>query len=347
MQIGLLTDSLSELTRDQALDVAAGLGVDTVEIGLGGAHGGWSPAPHADLVELLGSADARSRLRRDIGSRYLRLEALNAAGNPLHPIEGARDDRVLRGALRLAEELEVGTVVTMSGLPAAPGDSFPAWITTVWPPENLRLLEHQWDVAVDYWGGLAAEADRRGVKIAIEMHANQLVYSVPGLLRLRQAVGDTVGANLDPSHLIWMGADPIAAIGALRGAIHHVHAKDTRIEQRVAVAGRLETTPNERVEERAWNYVAVGAGHPDGVAFWTRFVEALAAAGYDGALSIENEDYSLSQTESVALAVRTLAVAGVLRVSAGTWGDRSATGADYADSVRGDLNARLDQLGLG
>lgn len=106
-----------------------------------------------------------------------------------------------------------------------------------------------------------------------------------------------------------MGADPIAAIGALAAAIHHVHAKDTRIEERVAVAGRLETIPNDRVDERAWNYVAVGAGHPGGIAFWTEFVEALAAAGYDGPLSIENEDYSLSQTESVALAVRTLTAA--------------------------------------
>jgi hypothetical protein len=33
------------------------------------------------------------------------------------------------------------------------------------------------------------------------------------------------------------------------------------------------------IDERAWNYVAVGAGHPDGVAFWTRFVDALHAAG--------------------------------------------------------------------
>ena len=215
MQIGLLTDSLSTMTRAEALDTAAALGVQTVEIGLGGAHGGWSPAPHADLAELLTDAAARDTLRRDITSRGLRLEAFNAAGNPLHPVEGDRDDRVLRGALRLAEEFEVGTVVTMSGLPANPGDTFPAWITTVWPPENLRLLEHQWTVAVDYWGDLAAEAQRRGVRIAVEMHANQLVYGVPGLLKLREAVGDTVGANVDPSHLLWMGADPIAAIGAL------------------------------------------------------------------------------------------------------------------------------------
>ena len=245
-------------------------------------------------------------MRRDISSRGLRLEAFNAAGNPLHPVEGDRDDRILRGAIQLAQEFEIGTVVTMSGLPAKPGDTFPAWITTVWPPENLRLLEHQWTVAVDYWGDLAAEAQRRGVKIAVEMHANQLVYSVPGLLRLREAVGDTVGANFDPSHLLWMGADPIDAIGALSGAIHHVHAKDTRIENRAAVASRLETIPNERTDERAWNYVAVGTGHPEGVAFWTRFADALQDAGYDGPLSIENEDYSLGQRESVAKAVDTL-----------------------------------------
>lgn len=306
MEIGLLTDSLSTLTRAEALDTAAELGVDTVEIGLGGTHGGWSPAPHADLVELLTDPTARDTLHRDITSRGLRLEAFNAAGNPLHPVDGDRDDRVLRGALQLAEEFGIGTVVTMSGLPAKPGDTFPAWITTVWPPENLQLLEHQWTVAVDYWGDLATEAQRRGVKIAVEMHANQLVYSVPGLLKLREAVGDTIGANFDPSHLLWMGADPIAAIAALDGAIHHVHAKDTRIENRSAVASRLETIPNERTTERAWNYVAVGTGHPDGVGFWTRFADALQDAGYDGPLSIENEDYTLGQRDSVALAVDTL-----------------------------------------
>ena len=85
MQIGLLTDSLSTMTRADALDTAAALGVETVEIGLGGTHGGWSPAPHADMAELLTDAAARDTLRRDITSRGLRLEAFNAAGNPLHP----------------------------------------------------------------------------------------------------------------------------------------------------------------------------------------------------------------------------------------------------------------------
>lgn len=307
--LGLLTDSLSDLTRNEALDLAAQLGIETVEIGLGGEHGGWSPAPHADLVELLAEPAARRRLSADISGRGLRLEALNAAGNPLHPREGDRDDRVLRGAIRLAEDLGVDTVVTMSGLPAAPGDSFPAWITTVWPPENGRLLTHQWDVAARYWEQIAAEAEQRGVRIAVEMHANQLVYSVPSLLRLREAVGPRVGANLDPSHLLWMGADPLEAARALAGTVHHVHAKDTRIEERADVASRLETTPNPQVADRAWNFVAVGRGHPDGPAFWARLMDALAGGGYVGPMSIENEDYELSQRDSVALAVRTLRAA--------------------------------------
>lgn len=309
MQIGLLTDGLSTLSRGQALATAAQLGVETVEIGLGGSYGGWSPAPHADLEQLIEDPSARAALRRDIADHGVQLEAFNASGNPLHPVEGRRDDRVLRGAIRLAQEFQVDTVVTMSGLPAAPGDRFPAWITTAWPPENRPLLNHQWAVAIDYWGALAEEAARRGVRIAVEMHANQLVYNVPTLLQLREAVGDGVGANMDPSHLLWMGADPIAAIAALSGAIHHVHAKDTRIEDRSAVRSRLETLPNDLTEERAWNYVAVGRGHPDGVAFWSRFVAALAAAGYDGPLSIENEDYSLDERDAIALAVRTLRAA--------------------------------------
>lgn len=306
MNIGLLTDSLSSMTREEALDTAAELGVETVEIGLGGKHGGWSPAPHADVEELISSSTARQRLASDINTRGLRLEAFNAAGNPLHPVHAQRDDQLLRSAIQLAEEFGIETVVTMSGLPGARGDSFPAWITTVWPPENIELLNYQWDQARRYWDDIAAEATRRNVKIAVEMHANQLVYSVPSFLKLREHVGEAIGANFDPSHLMWMGADPISAMEALAGKIYHVHAKDTRIESAAAVTSRLETLPNEKFEQRAWNYVSVGTGHPDGSAFWARFAQTLSNCGYNGPLSIENEDYSLDQRSAVTSAVKTL-----------------------------------------
>ena len=55
-------------------------------------------------------------------------------------------------------------------------------------------------------------------------------------------LGDTIGANLDPSHLFWQGIDVIEAIRVLgrERAIYHVHAKDTAIDPHNA--GRFITS---------------------------------------------------------------------------------------------------------
>ena len=123
--------------------------------------------------------------------------------------------------------------------------------------------------------------------------------------RLRDAVGETVGVNFDPSHLMWMGADPLAAIAALDGAIYHVHAKDTRIDPEIAgLNGRIEFKPGERARERAWNYVTLGDGH--GETWWRQFCVALRKVGYDDVLSIEHEDVSMTPLEGVRRSVELL-----------------------------------------
>lgn len=304
MEIGLLTDSLAQLPLPKVLNTAAELGLTTIEI----PTGNWSGAPHLDVDDMVTDAAHRKELMAQISDRGLRLEALNCSGNQLHPVHGSEHDRVVHQTFRLAEQLGIETVVMMSGLPAAKGDSFPAWITTVWPPENLELLDYQWnEVALPYWAKLVEEAKAHGIKkIAVEMHGNQLVYCPPALLRLREEIGPMIGANLDPSHLMWMGADPLACIKALSGAIYHVHAKDTRVEQRVSWRTRLETLPNPQTDERAWNFVTIGTGQPGGITFWRDFIRALKDAGYDGPMSIENEDYTLPAEKSVQTAAHTL-----------------------------------------
>jgi sugar phosphate isomerase/epimerase len=202
----------------------------------------------------------------------------------------------------------------MSGLPPAPGDRTPNWITVSWPRELHALLERQWQVAIGYWRGLVRHADAAGVRLCLELHGHQLVHDVPSLLRLRDEVGATVGANLDPSHLLWMGADPLAAVAALGDALYHVHAKDTRLEPSVAVRGRLETLPDDRPDERAWNFATVGQGHDE--AFWAAFVDALAAVGYDDVLSIEHEDARCDPADGVRASVALLQRVIAARVAA-------------------------------
>lgn len=55
--------------------------------------------------------------------------------------------------------------------------------------------------------------------------------NVRGDLPWREAVGPEIGCNFDPSHLIWQGMEPVTVIRALKDAIFHVHAKDTRIDE--------------------------------------------------------------------------------------------------------------------
>jgi sugar phosphate isomerase/epimerase len=128
------------------------------------------------------------------------------------------------------------------------------------------------------------------------------VYNTETLLRLRAFAGEIVGVNFDPSHALWMGGDPLRAIRRLRGAIYHVHAKDTRIDPyNREINTLLETRPNDRVAERSWNYVTVGDGHPQ--IWWRDFVVQLQQTGYDDVLSIEHEDYSLSPMDGVRKAI--------------------------------------------
>jgi sugar phosphate isomerase/epimerase len=306
MKIGLITDSVSHLPFESALDLAKDHGLDSVEI----ATGNWSEAPHADLPTLVSSAEARAEFTEKISSRGLTLSALCANGNQLHPIEGPQHDEVVRKTIELASNLGVPTVVMMSGLPAgAPSDSAPNWITTSWPPETLKILDYQWnEVAIPYWKELAAFAKDKGVRLAIEACGSQLVHSVSTMLRLIDAVGDdVVGANLDPSHLMWMGADIPTVIRALGSAIYHVHAKDIRVERPNADRdGLLDTLPIERARDRAWNYVTLGLGHPGGATFWADFVYTLRSVGYDGTLNIEHEDTLVNSVEGVGRAANLL-----------------------------------------
>jgi sugar phosphate isomerase/epimerase len=298
MQLGLITDSLGNQSLEAALDTAAELGLDTVEI----ATGNWSESPHVDLAELVSRKSARDALADAVRSRGLTLSALNANGNQLHPVTGPQHDRVVRDTIQVASEMGVPTVVLMSGLPGGPGERTPNWITTSWPPETLEILEHQWsEVATPHWVDLADYARARNVRLAVEMHGRQLVFNVATLRRLQGIVGDdVVGANLDPSHLMWMGADILAVIRALGPSIFHVHAKDARIDRaNAAVNGILDTLPPERSRERSWNYVTLGLGHPGGATFWADFVYTLRSVGYDGPLNIEHEDIVVGSAEGV------------------------------------------------
>jgi sugar phosphate isomerase/epimerase len=303
MKLGFVSDSLGGLPFAAMLDHAVRLGVSGVEVNTGG----WSTAPHFDLAAMKASAGARKAFLSAFADRGLEVIALNANGNPLHPTDPTQA-ACLRDTIRLAGEMGIRKVCTMSGLPAGrAGDLMPNWVVSSWPPETQEILRYQWEEKlIPFWTEIATLANASGVEqIALELHGNQAVYNVPSVLKLRAAVGPVIGANLDPSHLFWMGADPLIAAGALGAAVHHVHAKDTFLNApRQATTGLLENGNLMDVPQRSWSYITLGFGH--GEEWWRQFCYRLRMAGYDGWLSIEHEDVLLSALEGLEKSVALL-----------------------------------------
>ncbi|ESP87184.1 sugar phosphate isomerase/epimerase family protein [Candidatus Halobonum tyrrellensis] len=306
MDIGVLTVPLADQSRADAFEYLSGLGVDAVELGVGGFVG----ATHVDRERLLDDEDARAELADDLDEYDLRVSAIATHNNPLHPDEAtaAEADRELREAIEIADHLDVGTVTAFSGLPAGgPDDEVPNWVTAPWPTEHHDAHEYQWEVAEEYWTDLAAHADDHGVDVGIEMHPNMIVYEPHGMLRLRELTNERIGANFDPSHLYWQGIDVTEAIRVLgeRDAIHHVHAKDTKVyDANAREKGVLDTAPYTEETDRSWLFRSVGYGH--GEEHWKDVVSTLRMVDYDGALSIEHEDSLTSSREGLEKAVDVL-----------------------------------------
>jgi sugar phosphate isomerase/epimerase len=302
MRLGVFTVPLGHLPFEEMLDFVAGLGLGAIELGTGC----WPGDAHCKPDVLLESRRKLDAFRLAIESRGLIISALSCHGNPLHPSAriAKRDHAIFEKTVKLAQRLDVASVVTFSGCPGAgPSAREPNWIVAPWPPEFSEMLAWQWkERVVPYWTDTAKFARAAKVRIAIEMHPNFVAYNPETMLRLRDIAPASIGCNFDPSHMFWQGIDPVAAIRTLGDCIFHCHAKDCRIDSRnTAVDGVLDEKKYTRESERAWIFRTVGWGHDALV--WKAIVTALRLAGYDHVLSIEHEDSLMSGPEGLRKAV--------------------------------------------
>jgi len=303
MKLSVLINLYGHKSLDETLKIMADQGVTTVEVGAGGYPG----KAHCNPAELLADEAKLEEFKNTFKKYNISICALATHGNPLHPDKALADmyDTDFKNAVLLAEKLGVDTVITFSGCPGdCENSQYPNWVTCSWPEDYLKILDWQWNTKViPYWKETAAFAKAHKVdRIAFEMHPGFCVYNPATLLRLRAAVGDVIGANFDPSHLIWQGMDPVAAIRELKGAIYHVHAKDTKVDKyNTARNGVLDVKHYGDELERSWIFRTVGYGNNE--SYWRDMVSNLRLCGYDRVLSIEHEDSVMSIDEGLRKAV--------------------------------------------
>lgn len=320
MKLGVYNAILHDRTLPEALSVIAGLGLTGIELN----SGGFLPAVHIPTFDdILESDAARDDFLGLFEGTGVGIAGLNCNGNPLHPTTAIGDKHAedVRRSIRLAERLGQHRVVTMSGLPGGePGTRHPNWIVNAWNSAALDVLDYQWQIAADFWRETDRFAADHDVKVALELHPQNLVFNAADIVKLVELTGATnVGVELDASHLFWQQMDPVAVIRNLGSLIFHAAAKDVRVNtDAAALYGVLDNRfrrlspdeprtnlggdewANEWPKDAAWDFVALGRGHD--VAYWTEFLRALHEVDPEMLVNIEHEDVSLGRIEGLEVA---------------------------------------------
>ena len=327
MKLGVYNAILHDRPLEDAIKVIADLGLNGIEIN----SGGFLPPVHIPEIDeiIADPAAAKAYLARFDGTG-VEIAGLNCNGNPLHPnpVIGEKHAEDIRRSIRAAAALGQTRVVTMSGLPGGePGTLHPNWIVNAWNSAALDVLDYQWEIAVRFWSEIDQLAGDHGVKVALELHPQNLVFNARDIRKLVELTGATnIGVEMDASHLFWQQADPVAVVRELGPLILHAAAKDVRInvenarlngvldngfrrlfpdEPRVNLGG--DEWVNEWPKDSSWDFVALGKGHD--VAYWTEFIRALHDVDPDMCLNIEHEDTELGRIEGLQVAADVLKAA--------------------------------------
>ncbi|WP_426302345.1 sugar phosphate isomerase/epimerase family protein [Arthrobacter sp. R-11] len=330
MKLGVYNAILHDRPLPDALKVIADLGLEGIELNTGG----FLPAVHVPTMDdILVSDAARDDFLGLFEGTGISIAGLNCNGNPLHPKPeiGQKHAEDIRRSILLAERLGQHRVVTMSGLPGGePGATVTNWVVNAWNSAALDVLDYQWGVAVPFWKEIDLLARDHDVKVALELHPQNLVFNTADVRKLVELTGATnVGVELDASHLFWQQMDPVAVVRELGPLVFHAAAKDVRVNaEHARLYGVLDNSfrrlspeeprtnlggdewANEWPKDSAWDFVALGRGH--GTAYWAEFLRALREVDPDMLVNIEHEDVSLGRIEGLEVAAKVLKDAAAL-----------------------------------
>jgi len=330
MKLGVYNAILHDRPLPEALKVIADLGLTGIEIN----SGGFLPPVHIEQIDnIIASPKAAADYLGVFEGTGVEIAGLNCNGNPLHPVKEIGDKHAedIRRSIRAAAALGQTRVVTMSGLPAGePGGTRPNWIVNAWNSAALDVIDYQFEVAVTFWQEIDQLARDSGVKVALELHPQNVVFNPATIRRLVEQGGLTnIGVELDASHLFWQQMDPVAVVRDLGPLVFHAAAKDVRVNPAAAINGVLDNSfrklgpdeartnlggdewANEWPKNSAWDFVALGRGH--NTAYWTEFLTALYEVDPEMAVNIEHEDVSLGRIEGLEIAADVLKAADAAR----------------------------------
>ncbi|MBM3887820.1 MAG: sugar phosphate isomerase/epimerase [Verrucomicrobia bacterium] len=244
MKLGASTLAYRRLPLAEALAHLRRLGFDTVDLGCIYP----SYCPHFDPT----AAGSSALMRIEDALAGLRVATLTIGMAPWNS-----PDRIIRtaqmefavGSLRVAKALGAYAVSVQSGT----------------RPKTAAEWDNAAQQAAEAVRIVMRRAEALGVRLSVEIQWNALAETVEQAEQLLALINHPlVGVTVDTSHLVALGADPVAAIERLGSRVHHVHLRDAK-------PGDYRLTPG------------------DGEVPFAAVAGALRKIGYDRACVIELE----------------------------------------------------------
>lgn len=300
-QFGLLTAILDGWTYEEAVDIAAGLGFQCLEVACwpaGKAERRYAGVSHIDAERVLEDDAYAKHVTDYIAGKGMHISSLAYYPNTMDPDAAKRTAAIdhLKALIRASARLGVNMVSTFIGRDQAKSEE-----------ENLRLFQ-------EIWPPIIKLAEEQGVKVAIEncpmlfgedqWPGGQNLMRSPALYRKLFDIipSPNFGLNFDPSHYVWQQMDYVKTIYDFKDRIFHVHFKDIKLyPEKLAECGVM-AYPLDYMSPKL-----PGLGDVD----WAAFISALNDIRYSGDAVIEVEDKAFEDSredilKSIALSKRYL-----------------------------------------
>ena len=228
MKLGLVSAILPDLTFEEVVDYAAGVGFECIEVCCwpkGKAVRRYAGITHIDLEGL--TREKMTYYRDYAKKRGVGISSLGYYPNPLDPDKDAAAVSIdhIKKLIVVSAGMGIGMITTFIGKDRS---------KTV--EENLELYKKTWTPIVKL-------AEEKKVKIAIEncpmlFTANEWpggnnLACTPDIWRqmFKLIPSKNLGLNYDPSHLYLIGASATKPLYEFKNRIFHVHFKDIKIYQ--------------------------------------------------------------------------------------------------------------------
>ncbi|MFA6817134.1 MAG: sugar phosphate isomerase/epimerase [Lentisphaeria bacterium] len=191
----------------------------------------------------------------------------------------------MKASAKAAANLGVKVVTGFTGSPI--------WhLIYSFPPVDPNDIEKGYQYFADQFNPILEEYAKYGIKFALEVHPSEIAFDLHTAARTLDAIDHRpeFGFNLDPSHLIWQGVDPVKFIKAFPDRIYHCHIKDAAMNLD-GENGILGSYLNFGEEKRGWDFRSPGHGQVN----FEAIIRALNRISYTGPLSVEWEDCGMDR----------------------------------------------------